>query len=209
MVNGPVNEDDTPGAEAAQWMMNAAQFEYGFIGTWDLKTSTAHRTVLIGEYSRRSYHPFRSGFDDPAADIVRGGIALMGVRFPREPRLRLDTMVRLGWVELYDFWGAPGIADPRALYTLNIALEQHYEIYRPAITLFNGIMVDVQRLRAGGVAYDLTVEAGLRLGRGAGRVELYLEAYHTDDTEQLKDRAAPATLFGYGLRMILTTDRIP
>lgn len=209
MVNGPVNEGDTPGAEQAQWMMNAAQFEYGFIGTWDLNTPTAHRTVLIGEYSRRSYHPFRSGFDDPAADILRGGIGMMGIRFPREPRLRLDGMVRVGWVELYEFWGAPSIPDPRALYTMNIALEQHYEIYRPAITLFNAVMVDVLRLRSGGFATDFTIETGLRLGRGAGRVELYVEAFHTDDTQQAKDRVAPATLFGYGLRMIMTTDRIP
>jgi hypothetical protein len=71
MLNGGVNEGDEPGAEAAQWMMNAIQYEYGFILSRDLSRTGL---VVLGEYSRRSSHPLRSGFEDPAADVLRLGV---------------------------------------------------------------------------------------------------------------------------------------
>ena len=206
LLSGPLNEGETPGAAAAPWQMNAIQFEYGVVATVDLPASRPARLAVIAEYSRRSYHPLRPRlFDDPAADILRGGFAVMDMRPKRITGIALDAMVRAGWVELYDFWGAPSIVDPRALYVLNLAVEVRQDIGLEGASLFANAATDVIALRAGGVAADVSLQAGLSAGTGPARLELYLEAYHSDDTEQLPDAPSRATLFGWGARFIVAT----
>ncbi len=198
MLNGPVGEDDTPGAEAAQWMMNAIQYEYGFVLSWDLPGAGA-RISTLAEYSRRSYHPLRSGFSEPAADLIRIGMGFQSVAFDSLPRMTLDAMVRLGWSELYEFWGASSIPAPRARYTLHAAIELRYSL-RPSLSAFAVVMPDVILLRSGEMALDGAAQVGVRLGVGPGWIELYLDGFTTADTEQIAPETSPAQLVGYGLR---------
>ncbi len=205
MLNGPVVEGTRPGADAAQWIMNAVHFEYGFVfaGHTNIRVGTSH-LVVLGEYSRRSYHPLRDGLEEPAADIIRGGFALNDWTPAALGRLAIDGMVRLGWSELYDFWGS-SIPDPRSLITLNIAVEAQYTTPVDGIVAFGVAMPDIILLRDGGFAVDMATQAGLRIGRGTAAIEAYLDFYASEDTEQIPDERSPATLFGYGIRFVLQT----
>lgn len=213
LLNGPITSGSALAATAAQWWMNAVQFEYGLVGAyhtrlsaWDrlasLDLPAAVSPVLLLEYSRRSYHRLHDGLSNPAADIVRGGVGWVGLQPGRGP-VRLDAMVRVGWSELYEFWGALFIPPPRALYTWNIALEATVGTPWPSVEFFALALPDIIVLRRGGLATDTALQGGLRLGRGAARIELFLDFFHSEDTEQLVNRAAPATLFGYGVRFTL------
>jgi hypothetical protein len=92
MLNGPVNQGDRPGAEASQWMMNAIQ--YGLGASLYPKPGRFGRPTLLAEYGRRSYHPLRGDFNNPSADILRFGAALLDVPLPRRGRGSLDLMAR-------------------------------------------------------------------------------------------------------------------
>lgn len=216
MLNGPVNAGDSPGAEAAQWMMNAIQFEYGFLGSWDLTRRRPARTAVVAEYSRRSYHPLRSGFEEPAADVLRAGIVARGVPGPLFEAVTTDWAARFAWAELYEFWGAPGIEQPRARYTLHLGVEAAVETGVPEVQGFLLAMPDVILLRQGGVSVDVALQGGVRLGaasgrgassgRSGGRLELFIDYYRSADTEQRVD-PTPAELFGYGVRFVLESVR--
>lgn len=201
MFNGPVNPGDTPGAGAALWMMNAVQYEYGFLVSVDLNPArgSGERLALVAEYSRRSYHPLRGGgFGEPAADLLRAGFVARGLG---TSALSWDLAARLGWSELYDAWDAPSIPDPRARYTAHLAAELNYRPWRGVpIRFFGAAMPDLIVLRSGGLDADLSGEAGLRLGEGPGILEFFLDGYRSGDTEQLEDEPSPAGLLGFGLR---------
>lgn len=203
MLNGPVNEGDRPGADAAQWMMNAIQYEYGFVGAWYPPARGFEPAVLV-EYGRRSYHPLRSsaGLEDPAADVIRLGAAarglpVRGLSAAVGGDARLDLAARVGWTELYDFWGASSIPDPRAFFTAHLAAELTVDFAVGAIGRraedgrvamrgaaddasarswvpagFVLLMPDLLWLREGGVDMDVAVQAGLRFGgRGHRRTQ--------------------------------------
>ena len=196
LLSGPVTEGNEPGSERALWLMNAVQFEYGLtaqyrIGSW----------TLLGEYSRRSSHPLDDGFEDPAADIVRVGVALPAIL---TPSLTFRTLVRAGWVELWDFWEVDTIPDPRAVYTLNLAGEVDWRLPIEAVPLsaFGIVLWDPFLLRSGGIDGDLEWDLGLGFGEPRRRIELYLNYYRTSDTEQGQNERVPAELIGYGVRFI-------
>lgn len=198
LLSGPVTEGAQPGSDRAPWLMNAVQFEYGLtvqhrIGAW----------TLLGEYSRRSSHPLRSVFEDPAADILRFGFA--PPQFERGP-LAVSTLVRFGWVELYDYWDVSTIPDPRVLYTANLAAQADYRIPIDGqpLSVFGILLWDPFLLRAGGVDGDLEFDLGVALGEGSGRVELYGTYYQSSDTEQGTDGSTPVVLIGYGIRFVAT-----
>ncbi len=205
MLNGPVNPGDRPGAEASQWMMNAIQYEYGLVAAWHLRSGGRGRPVLLAEYGRRSYHPLRGGFENPSADILRAGAALMDLRLPRSVPGGLDLMARLAWSELYAFWGTSTIPDPRARYTLHLAAEAHAALGASGLETFLTVMPDLMVLRGGGADMDLAVQSGLRMGRSGAALELFLDYHRSSDTEQLVDRPSPATLLGYGIRFTVGT----
>ena len=213
MLNGPVNQGDRPGAEASQWMMNAIQYEYGLVLSWYPTPGRFGRPALLAEYGRRSYHPLRGDFNNPSADILRFGAALLDLPLPWRGRGSLDLMARIAWSELYAFWGAPGIPDPRALYTLHLAAEGQVGLGVSGMEAFLVAMPDLIYLRNGGSALDLAVQGGLRFGSpgsadnsGAG-LELFIDYHYSSDTEQLVDRPSPATLLGYGIRFVVRTGR--
>ncbi|GEM_PF-2460585 len=205
---GPVNEGDVPGAEAAQWMMNAIQFEYGLTAQVPVR-----EWILIGEYGRRSYHPFRSGFGQPAADILRGGIAPPVIAWRG---VTLESLVRGSWFDLYDFWESD-LPLPRVRYSVSQSYELRYAFPagpRPTarsavLEPFVLALADTGFRRGGSVTTDLALQAGLRVGperpavgsaRPVSRLELYLDYYRSPDTEQRRDAESPATLLGYGFR---------
>ena len=204
LLNGPLNNEDFPDTDAGIWLMNALQFEYGLNIAWDIMRGPT-RIALLGDYSRRSYHPLHGNLAEPAADMLRAGVGVLGYRPPGIHSLSLDAMARVSWTELYDFWGAKSIPDPRALYTLHTAFEATVATPVPRLSGFLLLMPDLILLRAGGAALDSAVQAGARLGGERGSIELFLDYYHSGDTEQLPDNKSPATLFGYGLRFVLKT----
>jgi hypothetical protein len=205
LLSGPVNEGDVPGAEAAQWMMNAIQYEYGLtaqlpIGGW----------VALVEYGRRSFHPLRSGFGQPAADIVRGGVA-PPVIAPAIARgaLTVETLYRIGWADLYDFWGSD-LPLPRVEYAFHQAYDVRYTVgWGGPFTLepFTIAMIDTNLRRTGGVDSDLSVKGGLSVTTPGGAwFELYLDWYRSPDTEQ-RAQVTPARLFGYGFSFCFATPK--
>jgi hypothetical protein len=200
MLNGGVNEGDEPGAEAAQWMMNAIQYEYGFILSRDLSRTGL---VVLGEYSRRSSHPLRSGFEDPAADVLRLGVGRRSGTVAGSGALTGSWTVRLAWSELYDFWGADKIPDPRAWLTLNLAAEVSMATPWRGVDFFLLAMPDVIVLREGGADMDVALQAGMQLGRESTGVELFLDYYRSGDTEQIPGETNPVQLLGYGIRFTI------
>ncbi len=194
ILAGPVLEGTEPGSERAQWLMNAVQFEYGL---------TVQRRIapitLLAEYSRRSSHPLFGDFAEPAADILRVGVAPPLMQFGA---VMLESLVRLSWIELYDFWEADNIPDPRAVYGLSVALFAERQISDLPLSVFGGLLWDPFVLRSGGVDGDIELDFGLALGSGTGTIELYANYFRTSDTEQDKDRSIPAELIGYGLRFV-------
>ena len=204
LLAGPVIEGTTPGADAAQWIMNAIQYEYGVVVARyaDLRLAGA-RLALLAEYARRSYHPFLSELSEPAADLLRIGVGAVGMQPQAVPQLGIDALLRLGWTELYEFWGADAIPDPRARYTLHSALETSYRL-QPAVTLFAVTALDLIVLRSGGLSADLLLQTGARFGTGPATMELFLDGYSSQNTEQLSpNQSTAATLWGWGLRFVL------
>jgi len=196
LLSGPVNEGTEPGSDRAPWLMNAVQFEYGVtiqqrIGDW----------TILAEYSRRSSHPLRQVFEDPAADILRVGVAPPGIE--RGP-WAVSSLLRLGWVELYDYWNVTTIPDPRVLYTANIAAQGDYRLPIAAapLSLFGILLWDPFLLRSGGVDGDLELDIGLGIGERMKRIELYGTYYRSSDTEQGLDKPVPVVLIGYGIRFV-------
>ncbi|MCF7928888.1 MAG: hypothetical protein K9L68_08065 [Spirochaetales bacterium] len=202
MLNSPVTEGFEPSAEAAPWIMNAFQFEYGLVFAYDLFPGKP-RFVFLAEYGRRSYHPLRSGLDEPAADILRTGFGIRNYRLSFLPNVTLDGLVRLGWSDLYDFWGAENLPKPRGLYTIYTAFEAAAATPLDWLSAFFLIMPDFIYLREGGFSADLTVQTGLRFGSSPGLIELFFDLYHTGNSERFSDRKDPLTLAGYGLRFVL------
>ena len=204
LLGGPVVAGTTAGAKAAQWIMNAVQYEYGLVATGyaNLRIGGAQPALLV-EYSRRSYHPFLPKFSEPVADLLRIGVGAVGMR-PRAIRsLSVDALVRIGWSELYEFWGADALPDPRARYTLHSAIETAYRL-RPTIVFFALAALDLIALRDGGVAADTMLQTGVRVGSEPATIELFLDGYRSEDTEQLApDQATPAVLWGCGMRFVL------
>lgn len=197
---GPISDGARPGAAAAPWLMNGIQFEYGLtaqypVGDW----------VLVGEYGRRSYHPLRGGFADPAADIFRGGVAPPVLRWRS---LALETLFRASWNGLLDAWGPQGVDDARSPYTFHQAWDLRLtppSVGPVAPAMFVTVLGDLSLRESGALYPDVELNAGVSLaavtaGRGRGVLDLYLDAYSSRDTEQRPDRETPATLLGYGLR---------
>ncbi len=204
LLNGPLNNEDFPDTEAGLWLMHALQFEYGLNFAWDLRRGPT-RITLLGEYSRRSYHPVHGNLAEPAADLLRAGVGVIDYQPSRLPALSLDCMARLSWTELYDFWGAKSIPDPRALYTLHTAFEATAPTPVPRVSGFFLLMPDFILLREGGAAVDVTAQAGARLGGERGSIELFFDYYRSGDTEQIPGEKSPAALLGYGIRFVLNT----
>lgn len=203
LFTGPVDDPSRQGSDLAPWLMNAVQYEYGL--TW---RSSLGILDVVGEYGRRSFHPFRRQFAQPATDIIRGGAGVMALPLWGG---ELDLLFRLRWSRLFSFWGS-AIPDPRSTWTIQPATE-----YRRLLgtvpsafdfSVFASGGVDVLFLREGGVDWDGLGEVGLAIeGRRPEegprrRIESYLSAYRSGDTEEIIAAPYPVTLVGWGVRLV-------
>jgi hypothetical protein len=211
LFSGPVDDPSRQGSDLAPWLMNAVQYEYGLSWRYGPTGPVAGvflpaRLELVGDYGRRSFHPFRKGFSDPAADILRGGVALSA---PLSAGGRVDTLLRLRWSRLFDFWGTD-IPDPLATWSIQPALEYRSDGYSLAaagrLGLFAVAAADILLVDAGSPEADLAGEFGVflePLSRENGprqALEIYLNGYRSEDTEERPEGPYAATLLGLGVR---------
>ncbi len=203
LFTGPVDDPSRQGSDLAPWLMNAVQYEYGL--TWRASLGILD---VVGEYGRRSFHPLRSRFAEPATDIIRGGVGVMAIPLGRG---HLDTLLRLRWSRLFAFWGS-SIPDPRSTWTVQMSAE-YRRILGSVPSSFNIAVfasggLDLLFVRDGGVDWDSIGELGLSIEGGpAGntphrRIESFLSAYRSGDTEEVVGESSPETLIGWGIRLV-------
>jgi len=197
LLSGPVDDTEAQGSELAPWLMNAVQFEYGVSARWSVPA-----VDLVGDYGRRSYHRLRRGFSDPAADIIRVGIADRGIPLGGG---YLDWATRLRWSRLFRFWGTD-IAQPRVTWAVQPALEYRRPLAASeavALDLFVAVMGDLFSI-AGASDADLAGEGGLSITAGdrRRRIDLFLDGYRTSDTEEQVDDEYGLTVLGLALRVV-------
>lgn len=225
LFSGPVDDPEKLGSDLAPWLMNAVQFEYGVSST-----VAAGRFNIVADYGRRSYHPLRRGFADPASDIIRfGGV----VRDYAVAAGTIDAAMRVRWSQLFKLWGTD-IDQPDTVWAVQPAMEYRlplsespYRRRQVATAFFVSLGADVPLIgdRPGdpdisgqmgfsignapsgdGIGSTAASEAPVaneRLHRGIpGRIEAYLDLYRSPDTEELPDEAAPVTLIGLGVRFV-------
>ncbi|MFP4209929.1 MAG: hypothetical protein ACLFR8_01705 [Alkalispirochaeta sp.] len=198
LLSGPVDDPDAQGSDLAPWLMNAVQFEYGLTARWSIASLD-----VVADYGRRSYHRLREGFSDPSSDIVRAGFADRAVPMGREGTI--DWAIRLRWSRLFEFWGT-GIAQPRVTWAVQPAIEYRRSLAysgQVGLDLFLAAMGDLFVV-AGAPDADLAAEAGFSItpGTPGRRIDLFLDAYRSPDTEELIDREYSLTVLGLAFRVI-------
>jgi hypothetical protein len=223
LMVGPVPQGQDP-FSVAEWVMNAVQYEYAVtvgarLGGIDLMT----------RYGRTSQHPLvGGGFSEVSSDVVEVAIAPPALTFPgfrsrsgaarREPgvigprvvpRAELQSELRIAYLDLFDFWQSP-LLPPRELGRVTTVLDLEIPGLPAGSSLVARAWPRVLLLRQDEtwdyadteprIQMEIDAEAGLRLG-GAAFVELLLELYHSEDSEQRRGEAAPLTTFGVTLRL--------
>lgn len=187
---GPIGPGETA-ATVAEWWMNAAQYEYGLSAAFGF-----FRTHLILEYSRTSQHPWRSAYSQVTTDAIKSGIALPTIQ---SGRATVDVRFVGGYVDLFDFWKS-SVPKPRTSWVLSPAARVSYRL-RNALSLFGKFEADGLFLRSEGTDADFWGELGLEIGGARPRLELYLDGFFSNDTEELADGPSRAALLGYGMRL--------
>jgi len=190
LLVGPVAADETP-ATVAEWWMNALQFEYGVVSAWNF--AGAHLSL---EYARTSQHPWRRAYSQVTTDALRLGITLEGLR---RGSFSSDFRLIAGYIDLFDFWQS-SVSKPRTEWVASPAIRTAYRL-TPGFSLFGKLQLDVLVLRKGGHDADVWAEMGIQAGRGAGRLQFYLDYYHSNDSEELEQGPSPAALLGLGFRV--------
>ncbi len=192
LLVGPLATGDTA-ATVAPWWMNAVQFEYGLF----LAVDIFGFHLLLG-YGRTSQHPLRPAYSEVTTDTVLAGVAAPPIRFSQ---MELALWMRAGLIDLFDFWQST-VSKPRAVGVAAGAGSWQVSIW-PWLRLFAGIDLSLIVLRAGGLDLDIWAETGVILGEETTRLKLYLEYFHSGDTEELRGRITPADLLGLGFRLYL------
>lgn len=190
---GPIG----PGEAAptvAEWWMNAAQYEYGLSAAFGAPGPV---NILI-EYSRTSQHPWREGYSEATADAVKAGVSVPGARFEA---LRVDLRLVAGYVDLFDFWKS-AVPRPRTAWVASPAAELSWRRARGP-SPYAKAQADLILLRRGGASADLWAEFGAAVGPEAGGLRLFIDFFLSEDTEELRGKAAPAALAGFGIRLSL------
>jgi len=191
---GPLKEGDTP-ATIAPWWMNAVQFEYGLIAAFNL--SGFH---FLLEYSRASQHPIRGQFSEVTTDAIKVGVVTPVLR---HHSLSSIYWIRTGSVDLFDFWKST-VPKPSALWVVSPACYSELGLFQ-GLSLFLDISLDAYFLRKGGMDADIWLESGLLLGTLPARLQLFLEYYHSGNTEEKAGVESPADLLGLGFRLSVNT----
>ena len=131
---------------------------------------------VLGEYSRLSLHPLRSGFDETAYDILKLGLA--------PPRLelkagRLESYLRVGHHSLFPFWESK-LSEYRVRYSVSprvrltgVRGSRFYLDAEPTLLV----------LRDGDIGYEISAESGLTISSAGGSFRPYLWLRFNDDAE--------------------------
>lgn len=205
LFSGPVDDPSRQGSDLAPWLMNAVQFEYGITGTATIAEGDG-ALLVVTDYSRRSYHPFRAGFAEPAADILRGGVALRELPIGSGS---FDGALRARWAKLFPFWGSD-IPDPSVTWSVQSAIEYRHPVLATdylEMRLFGLGMVDVLLGGRYGIENEVELQGGLQfrsVGETERRLDLFLDLYRSPDTEERLDATTPVTLAGIGGRLVFT-----
>jgi hypothetical protein len=191
LLIGPVAPGEAPPTIAAFWM-NAVQFQYGFTASFNL--SGWH---ILLESSRTSQHPFagRTAMAEIATDVLRTGFTAPPLTFGD---LAFAFALRTGYIDLFDFWQST-MPKPRTFWIFSPSLSANYRL-NGLLSLYGDLGPDFLILRKGGFDANLTLEAGVEIGYGKPRLRLFLEYYHTGDTEEIQGTASPVDLFGAGFQ---------
>ena len=189
LLAGPVQPSETA-ASVAEFWLNAVQFEYGLHASCRLSGDWR----LLGEYSRMSLHPLRSGFAETAYDILKLGVAPPPL-FPGP--FRIEAFLRAGYHGLFRFWQSD-LYPYRVRYSIapRIRLE-----HMQGKGLFADVEPNLLLLRPEGVGYEIFSELGVRIPSGGGVLEIYLRTRLSDDSELLAAAKSPAALAGLGMRI--------
>lgn len=211
LFSGPVDDESRQGSDLAPWLMNGLQFEYGLTTTWTVSTfGTNAGVALVGEYGRRSYHPFRRGFAEPAADILRGGVILRNLSVGSGD---FDAGIRGRWSKLFDFWGSK-IPDPGAIWSLQTAVEGGVPLSTGGVGTLSALGVAMSDLYLIGTAapdVEIEVQGGLSLDvasprnrlSSSRRIDFFVDLYRSPDTEERTDETSPVLLLGLGGRIVI------
>ena len=168
---GPVREGQTP-ASISEFWLNSVQFEYALHTLFPIGSGIKG----IIEYARTSQHPFKSEFSQTASDQVNLILMIPSIGLIRP--YRIETYIRLGYADLFDFWKSK-LPKPKTMFAATpmiICKSDHVYVWLSPDILFQ---------RNGGTAIDFYSEAGVFLTRGNNRVELFIECYFSKNSEIL------------------------
>jgi len=190
---GPIGPGETA-PTVAEWWMNAAQYEYGLSAAVG-GPGEAH---FLAEYSRTSQHPWRDEYSEVTTDAVKAGVSVPGVRIGH---LLADFRLVAGYVDLFDFWKS-AVPRPRTAWVAAPAAELSWRRARGP-SPYAKAQADLLLLRRGGASADLWAELGVAVGPEEGGLRLFIDLFLSEDTEELRGKAAPAALAGFGIRLSL------
>ncbi len=192
LLIGPVASTETPATVAPFWM-NAVQFEYGLTAAFD-----AAFFHLLLEYSRTSQHPIegRPALSQATTDALKTGFTVPTLNL--DVNTALDFSFRTGFVDLFDFWQSP-VPKPRTLWVFSPNLSVCYR-FDDFVSLYAECGPDFLVLRKGGFDAEILLETGVRFGGDRANLRIYIEYFHSGDTEELLGTAAPVDLFGWGFQ---------
>lgn len=191
LLIGPVAPSETPATIAAFWM-NAAQYEYGLTAAFNL----AGMHILL-EYSRTSQHPVAGRemyYSEVTTDVLKTGVVVPPIKWQE---FSVQTYFRTGYVDLLDFWQS-SVPKPRALWIFSPSVSAYYSI-NEFVSVFFQCEPDLLILRQGGTDIDLVTETGFEFGSGSTKLRLYLEYFHTGDTEEVLGIVWPTDFLGWGV----------
>ena len=194
LMCGPVAASETA-ANAADFWMNAVQFEYGICAAASMPGLPGLH--LLAEYSRRSQHPLRSQYSQVAADVVMVGTSLRDLELGP---VRLQSYLRLGYHEIFAFWHST-LPQPRESWVLRPGLEASWALGSRLVALgriYPQLFLDRY---SGLVDANWFAEAGLGLRRGELDDELLLTFYQSDDDELLATGPHRALELGFAFRL--------
>lgn len=205
LIVGPLAAGDTP-ASTAEWWMNSVQFQYGIYGAMNLRGFH-----ILSEYSRQSNHPLRikrtnsESFENPASERIVTGIVL--------PPLEMESIsctfyYRTGFVDLFDYWKAKDIPEPRTFWLHRLGFEAVYYI-TPNVEGFLAPVIDLLALREGGWDIAWKLDVGFALNSGSQKLKLFLTAVWNNDTEEIVEKSTPIRLVGLGFSLSSGNTSLP
>jgi hypothetical protein len=192
LLVGPLEEGENP-ATIMEWWMNAVQYEYGLICSFDI-----YDIHILFEYARTSQHPLRGGYSQVTTDVLKSGISFPPLSFGS---FNLHGIFRTGYVDLFDFWES-SVDKPRTIWVFTPTIESLYFI-SDMVSCYIRFDTDIILLRKGGVDLDFWAEGGILMGRDTARLSLFIEYVHTQDTEELNNEVSPVDLLGFGFRLLV------